>query len=76
MACMQDSVYKTGNYSVLDVDEDCVRLSEFIEAKLNRKYKDGNAFYEVTEDDPEENLLYCKKILRPEVDKVIYSYAV
>ena len=75
---MQDLMYKTGNYSVLDVDEDCVRLSEFIEANLglNCKYKDGNAFYEVTEDDPEENLLYCKKILRPEVDKVIYSYAV
>ena len=53
-----------------------MRLSEFIEAKLNCKYKDGNAFYEVTEDDLEENLFYCKKILRPEVDKVIYSYAV
>ena len=63
-------MYKTGSYRVLDVDQDCVRLSKFIETKLNCQYEDGKAFYEVTEDDLEEDLLYCKKILRPEVDKV------
>ena len=63
-------MYKTGSYRVLDVDQDCMRLSKFIETKLNCQYEDGKAFYEVTEDDLEEDLLYCKKILRPEVDKV------
>ena len=63
-------MYKTGNYRVLEVDQDCVRLSNFIEAKLNCQYEDGKAFYEVTEDDSEENLLYCKKILRPQTNEV------
>ena len=63
-------MYKTGSYRVLDVDQDCVRLSKFIETRLNCQYEDRKAFYEVTEDDLEEDLLYCKKILRPEVDKV------
>ena len=63
-------MYKTGSYRVLDVDQDCVRLSKFIETRLNCQYEDGKAFYAVTEDDLEEDLLYCKKILRPEVDKV------
>ena len=67
-------MYKTGNYTVLDVDEDCVRLSRFIETKLSCKYEDRNAFYEVEEGDSDEDLLYCTKILRPEVDKVS-SYA-
>ena len=62
-------MYRTGNYTVLDVDQDCVRLSKFIETKLNFKYEEGKAFYEVIEN--EEDLLYCKKILRPELkDKV------
>ena len=64
----QDSRYQAGNFTVLDVDNDCVRMSKFIETKLKCKYEDGKAFYEVTEN--EEDLLYCKKILRPEKDKV------
>ena len=64
-------MYKTGNYRVLEVGEDCVRLSEFIETKLNCHYEDGKAFYEVTESDSEEDLLYCKKILRPQTNEVI-----
>ena len=66
-------VYKTGNYRALEVDQDCVRLSKFIEAKLNCRYEDGKAFYEVTEDDSEEDLLYCKKILHPQTNEV-FSY--
>ena len=66
-------MYKTGNYRVLEVDQDCVRLSKFIEVKLDCQYEDGKAFYEVTEDDSEENLLYCKKILRPQTNEV-FSY--
>ena len=68
MDSWQDSRYKSGNYRVLDVDQDCVRMSKFIENKLNCQYKDGNAFYEVTE--KEEDLLYCKKILRPQTKEV------
>jgi hypothetical protein len=57
-----------------------VRLSKFIETKLNCHYEDGKAFYEGTpvedkeeiEEDldapeREEDLLYYKKILRPKV---------
>ena len=72
---MQNSMYKTGNYKVIDVDEDCIRLSKFIETKLDCKYEDGHAFYEMTEGDSEEDLIYCKKILRPEIER-LYSYAV
>ena len=64
-------MYKTGNYRVLKVNEDCVRLSKFIKAKLNCQFEDGKAFYEVTEDDSEEDLLYCKKILRLQKNEVI-----
>ena len=74
----QDSNYQTGKYTILDVDVDCVRLSKFIETKLNCRYEDGKAFYEVTEDkfedheetDAEEDLLYCRKILRPKKNEV------
>ena len=69
----QDSNYLTRKYTVLDVDVDCVRLSKFIETKLNCQYEDGKAFYEVTrneeateednETEKEEDLLYYKKIL-------------
>ena len=70
---LKDSTYKTGNYRVLEVDQDCVRLSKFIETKLDCQYEDGKAFYEVTEKDSEEDLLYCKKILRPQTNEV-FSY--
>ena len=75
----QDSNYHTGNYMVLDVDsapaesdDDRVRLSKFIETKLGCQYEDGNAFYEVTEN--EEDLLYYKKILRPKKNEVFVRY--
>jgi hypothetical protein len=56
-----------GKYSVLEVDEDNVRLSKFIETKLGCRYEDGKAFYET---DKEEDLLYYKKILRPSMEEV------
>ena len=56
-----------GKYSVLEVDEDCVRMSKFIETKLDCQYKDGKAFYVAGK---EEDLLYCKKILRPQKEQV------
>ena len=52
-----------GKYTVLEVDEDNVRMSKFIATKLNCKYEDGKAFYEA---EKEEDLIYCKKILRPQ----------
>ena len=61
-------MYRTGIYSVLEVEQDCVRMSKFIETKLNCKFEDGKAFYEVTEN--EEDLLYYKKILRPQKDEI------
>ena len=66
-------MYMTRNYRVLEVIQDCVQLSKFIETKLNCQYEDGKAFYEVTEKDSEEDLLYCKKILRPQINEV-FSY--
>lgn len=62
--------YETGNFVVLIVDQDSVRMSKFIEAKLDCQYKDERAFYEVMESDSEEDLLYCKKILRPQISEV------
>ena len=73
MILWQDSMYRSGNYEVLYVDQDCVRLSKFIETKLNCQFEDGKAFYEVT--DNEEDLLYCKKMLRPQ-RKEVFSYSV
>ena len=71
----QDSMYRIGNYRVMDVDQNCVRMSEFIETKLKCQYENGRAFYEVMENDSEEDLLYCKKVLRPQTNKVFsYSY--
>ena len=84
----QDSNYQTGKYTILDVNDDCVRLSKFIETKLTGcQYEDGKAFYEVMENEAatkqeesdaieiEENLFYCKKILRPIKNEVyIYYY--
>ena len=65
-------MYRTGNYMVLDVDQDCVRMSKFIETKLKCQYEDGKAFYEVTEN--EEDLLYCKKVLHPQI-KEVFCYS-
>ena len=45
-------------------------MSKFIEQKLNCQYEDGKAFYEVMEN--EEDLLYCRKVLRPQT-KEVYS---
>ena len=62
-----------GKYMVLEVDEDSVRMSKFIETKLGCQYEDGRAFYDAGK---EEDLLYCKKILRPQKEEVnnIISY--
>ena len=46
-------------------------MSKFIEVKLNCQYEDGKAFYEVTEN--EEDLLYYKKVLRPQTKEVFSS---
>ena len=60
----QDSRYVKARYDVISVDQDKVRMSEFIQKKLesDKKYEDGKAFYTSSLD--EEDLLYCKKILR------------
>lgn len=58
-----------GKYSVVEVDKDDVRMSKFIETKLNCPFEDGRAFYEAAED--EEDFLYYKKILRPDKKEVI-----
>jgi hypothetical protein len=63
------ATHSAGKYAVVEVDEDYVRMSTFVEAKLNCQFEDGKAFYEATED--EEDFLYYKKILRPEEEKVI-----
>ena len=52
---------------VVEVDKDSVRMSKFIEIKLDCQYEDGKAFYEAGK---EEDLLYCKKILRPQKEQV------
>ena len=63
---MQNSKYRNGKYTLLIVDDiddgDCMRLSTFIEKRLGYQYEDGKAFYEMSE---MEDLLYCKKVLRP-----------
>ena len=61
-------MYRHGSYTVLDVDQDHMRMSKFVEVKLKCQYEDQKAFYEATEN--EENLLYCKKILRPKKEEV------
>ena len=67
MDLRQDSRYISGKYTVIEVDEDCVRMSKFIRTKLNHKYEDGRAFYAA---EKEEDLLYYKKILRPKKEEV------
>ena len=59
----QDSRYVHARYDVINVYQDRVRMSEFVKKKLhNAQYEDGKAFYMSTRG--EEDLLYCKKILR------------
>jgi hypothetical protein len=43
-------------------------MSKFIKTKLGCQYEDRKAFYETSE--REEDLLYCKKILRPKKEEV------
>jgi hypothetical protein len=43
-------------------------MSKFIKTKLGCQYEDRKAFYETSE--REEDLLYCKKILRPQKEEV------
>lgn len=43
-------------------------MSKFIESKLSCQFEDGKAFYEATGN--EEDLLYCKKMLRPQIKEV------
>ena len=62
-----------GNYSVLEVDEDCVRMSKFIETKPGCHYEDGKVFYEA-DSEKEEDLLYYKKILRPQNEQVNFVF--
>ena len=50
-----------GKYAVIEVDEESVRMSKFIETKLECQFEDRKAFYEA---DKEEDLLYCRKALR------------
>ena len=53
-----------------------MRLSKFIETKLNCQYEDGKTFYEVIENEEAteiEGFLYCKKILRPKKNEVFLS---
>ena len=62
-----------------------MRLSKFIETKLNCQYEDGKAFYEVVKNEAatnlkqdaaietEEDLFYCKKILQPKKNEVFVS---
>ena len=83
----QDLNNQIGRFAVLDVDINCVRLSKFIETKLNCQYEDGKAFYEVKENEQEteededetvreEDLLYYKKILRPNKNKVSCTFRI
>lgn len=69
MDLRQDSKYIKGKYRVLEVDKDRVRMSKFIETKLKCQFEDWKAFYEA---ESEEDLLYCKKILRPIKEEVCF----
>ena len=66
---LQDPTYKNGKYVVVNVDEDNVRMSKFIERKLNCQFEDSRAFYEAGNEE-EEDLLYYKKCLRPNKEEV------
>ena len=68
MDLLQDPRYMKGKYEVVQVDEDNVRMSKFIEEKLNCQFEDGRAFYEANEN--EEDFLHYRKILRPDKGEV------
>lgn len=48
-------------FDVLEVDEDYVKMSEFVTAKLGT-FENGRAFYEFNRE--EEDLLYYKEVVR------------
>ena len=59
---------KKESFHVLEVDEDNVQMSKFIEKKLgSRTFENGRAFYEFTD---EENLIYYKEIVTEQRNKV------
>ena len=60
-----------GKYALLEVDQDHVRMSKFIEGELGYQFEDRKAFYEVTEN--EEDLLYYRKMLHPKKEHVIIN---
>ena len=53
-------------FRVLLVDEDNVRMSTFVRKKTG-SFEEGRAFYEFTEN---EDLPYCRKVIRMPVGKV------
>ena len=57
----------------MEVDEDNVRMSKFIEGKFNCEFEDGKTFYEATKN--EENFLYYRKILRPDIRGEVNDFA-
>ena len=67
MDLWQDPRYRKGKYAVVEVDEDNVRMSKFIERKLNCQFEDSKAVYEAKK---VEDLQYYKKILCPENEEV------
>ena len=53
-------------FHLLKVDEDNVRMSEFVKRKVS-KFENGKAFYELTES---EDLLYYKEVIHLELKNV------
>ena len=56
----QDPKYYKGIFRVLEVDEDNVRMSEFIRRKPDC-FEKGKVFYEFSE---KEDLMCCRKTIR------------
>ena len=53
---------------MLEVDEDNVQMSKFIEKTLgSRTFENGRAFYEFTD---EEDLIYYKEVVKEQRNKV------
>ena len=71
MNLRQNSRCINGTYTVLEVDQDRVRMSTFIETKLNCKFEDRKAFYEA---ETTEDLLYYRKILCPEKENLEVTF--
>ena len=51
-----------GEFYVVNVDEDNVQMSDFIEKALNVEFENGKAFYELTQ--MEEDMLSYKEVVR------------